>query len=193
MTEAVRVLAFSGSNRRDSFNQRLAHSAANMAEQAGAVVTRLQLCDLPIPLFSEDLERASGLPDNAKVFKNLLIGHDAILLACPEYNSSITPALKNALDWASRKEGDEPPMAAYRGKVAALLAASPGALGGLRGLVTVRSILCNIGVLVIPDQVAVGRAFEAFDEQGALKDERTAQRVRNVARTLVHTAGALAS
>ena len=191
MTTPVRVLAFSGSNRRASFNQRLAEAAAVFAEEAGAQVTRLSLCDLPIPLFSEDLEAASGMPENAQAFKQALIDHDAFLISCPEYNSSITPALKNALDWASRKQGDEAPLAAYQGKVAGLLAASPGGLGGLRGLVTVRSILGNVGVHVVPGQVAVGSAFEAFDDAGTLKDSGTAKRVRGVVDALVRTTAAL--
>lgn len=189
--QPVRLLAFSGSNRKASFNQRLVKAAAAFAESEGASVTVLALCDLPIPLFSQDLEEASGMPENAKVFKQALIEHDALLISCPEYNSSITPALKNALDWASRKEGDEPPLKAYRGKVAGLLAASPGSLGGLRGLVTVRSILGNIGVHVVPDQVAVSQASDAFDDDDALKDENTAKRVRGVVRSLVETTQAL--
>lgn len=191
MGEPLRVLAFSGSNRGASFNDRLVGVAADAAEGAGAAVTRLRLADLPIPLFSEDLEAESGMPENARVFKQHLIDHHAFLISCPEYNSSITPALKNALDWASRRQGEEASMIAYRGKVAGLLAASPGALGGLRGLVTVRSILSNIGVHVIPEQVAVSSAFEAFAEDGTLRDEGSARRVAGVVTSLVRTARAL--
>ncbi|MDP1592373.1 MAG: NAD(P)H-dependent oxidoreductase, partial [Prosthecobacter sp.] len=112
--------------------------------------------------------------------------HDAFLIASPEYNSSITAVLKNALDWASRDESDdEPALSAYRGKTAALLSASPGALGGLRGLVHLRSILGNIGVIVLPDQVALPKAHEAFDDAGQLKDQRPAKQVTALAQGLV--------
>ncbi len=124
-----------------------------------------------MPLYDGDLEAAGGLPDNAKKLKQLMIAHHGFLISAAEYNSSITAVLKNAIDWASRPEGDsEPPLVCYRGKAAALMSASPGALGGMRGLVHVRSILGSIGTHVIPDQVCVPKAYEAFDGQGALKD-----------------------
>jgi len=165
-----RILAFDGSLRKDSYNRKLVAIAARGAERAGAEVTRFKLSDLPLPLFSEDLER-EGTPENARKLKELMRSHDAFLISCPEYNSSITGALKNAIDWASRPAPNEPSLVAFDGKVAGLLAASPGALGGLRGLVHVRAILGNIRVLLIPDQLAVSRAHEAFDEQGELRDE----------------------
>lgn len=108
-------------------------------------------------------------------------------LACPEYNSSITGVLKNTIDWVSRPREGDPPLAAFTGKVAALLSASPGALGGLRGLAHVRSILGNIGVIVVANQIAVPKAMEAFDTQGRLKDERLAGKVAGLARELVDT------
>jgi chromate reductase, NAD(P)H dehydrogenase (quinone) len=112
---------------------------------------------------------------------------DGFIIASPEYNSSITPVLKNAVDWASRTESEgEPPLAAYRGKVAALCSASPGALGGIRGLVTLRSILGNIGVVVLPDQVCISAAHEAFDDSGKLKDERKTKQITALAKSLVN-------
>jgi chromate reductase len=167
-----RLLAFDGSLRRDSFNRRLVQCAAEGARRAGAEVTLLALRDHPMPLFDEDLEAASGMPAEARRFQEALAAHDGFLIASPEYNSSVTAALKNALDWASRAVPGQPPLFAFRGRVAALMAASPGALGGLRGLVTLRSILGNIGVLVLPDQLAVPRAHEAFGPEGRLKDDR---------------------
>ena len=141
----------------------------------------------PLPLFDQDLESAQGLPAGAKQFKALLREHDGFLIASPEYNSSFTPLLKNAIDWASRAESkDEPPLAAYRGKVAALLSASPGALGGLRGLVHLRALLGNIGVIVLPDQVAIGAAHEVFDDAGLIKDERKSAQIANLARSLTN-------
>jgi NAD(P)H-dependent FMN reductase len=181
-----KIVAFAGSLRAGSFNKKLVAIAAVAARAAGAEVTIVDLRELALPLFDQDLEDASGLPEGAKKFKALLRASDGFLIASPEYNSSISAALKNAIDWASRAEtDDEPSLAAYRGKAAALFATSPGALGGLRGLVTVRSILSNIGVLVLPDQVAIPTAHEAFDEAGKLKDERKAKQVAALAKSLV--------
>lgn len=187
-----KIVAFAGSLRADSFNKKLLAVAVDAARAAGAEVTVVDLRELALPLFDQDLEDASGLPDGAKRFKALLREADGLLIASPEYNSSITAALKNAIDWASRAESDdEPPLVAFKGKAAALLAASPGALGGLRGLVTVRSILGNIGVLVLPDQVAISSAHEAFDDAGKLKDERKAKQVARLASALVALAAKL--
>lgn len=183
-----KIVAFAGSTRTGSFNKQLVALAADAARSAGAEVTVVDLRDLALPLFDQDREAADGLPAGAKKFKTLLRESDGFLIASPEYNSSITGVLKNALDWATRSESDdEPPLAAFRGKAAALFAASPGALGGLRGLVHLRAILGNIGVLVLPDQVAIAVAHEAFDEAGKLKDERKGKQVAELARNLVAT------
>ena len=181
-----KIAAFAGSLRAGSFNKKLLTLAADAARAAGAEVTIIDLRELALPLFDEDLEAASGLPEGAKKLKALLRASDGFLIASPEYNSSVTGALKNAIDWASRSEADgEPPLAAYRGKAAALFSASPGALGGLRGLVTLRSILGNIGVIVAPDQVCIGAAHEAFDDAGQLKDARKVKQVTALAQGLV--------
>ena len=165
-----RILAFAGSLRRDSWNKKLARVAAEGARTAGAEVTLLDLTDLPLPVFNEDLERDEGTPANATRLKELMVAHHGLLIASPEYNSSVTAALKNAIDWASRNAKGEPPLVAFQGKVAALCAASPGQLGGLRGLVTLRSILSNIGVVVLPQQVALPKAHELFAPTGELSD-----------------------
>ena len=189
-----KIVAFAGSTRTGSFNKQLVTIAAEAARAAGAEVTVVDLRDLALPLFDQDLEAADGLPAGAKKFKALLCESDGFLIASPEYNSAITGVLKNAIDWATRSESDdEPPLAAFRGKAAALFAASPGALGGLRGLVHLRAILGNIGVLVLPDQVAIPVAHEAFDEAGKLKDERKGRQVADLARKLVETASKLRS
>lgn len=167
-----KILAFAGSARRESYNKKLLKIAASGAQAAGAAVTVIDLADYPLPLFNEDLEQESGAPENARKLKQLFFEHQGLLIACPEYNSSITPLLKNTIDWVSRPAAGEPSLVAYRGKVATLLSASPGALGGLRGLVHVRSILGNIGVIVLPDQIAVAKAFEAFNPDGSLKDAK---------------------
>ena len=183
-----KIVAFAGSLRAGSLNKKLLAIAADAAGAAGAEVTIVDLRELALPLFDQDLEDASGLPEGATKLKALLRASDGFLIASPEYNSSITAALKNAIDWASRSASDdEPPLVAYKGKVAALLATSPGALGGLRGLVTLRSILGNIGVILLPDQVCISKAHEAFDEAGKLKDERKVKQVNALAMALVET------
>ena len=181
-----KILAFAGSTRAASYNKQLVRFAASAARAAGADVTLLDLRDYPLPLFDEDLEDQQGLPENAKKLKSIFHEHDALLIASPEYNSSVTAVLKNTIDWVSRAESDdEPSLAAYHGKTAALLSASPGVLGGLRGLVHLRAILGNMGVIVLPDQVAVPKAHEAFDDKGGLWDERTATQVTRVVQGLV--------
>jgi chromate reductase len=144
----------------------------------------LDLKDFPLPLFDQDLEAEHGMPDNGTKLKRLFIDHDGLLVASPEYNSSITAVLKNAIDWLSRPAPGEPPLVAFRGKVATLMSASPAALGGLRGLVHLRSILGNIGVIVLPDQVAVPKAHEAFQPDGSLNDAKQQAGIEALGRTL---------
>lgn len=193
MTTPPKILAFAGSAREGSFNKKLVKIAAAGAEAAGVEVTYLDFRDLPMPLYDGDLEAKSGLPDTVRQFKTLMKAHQGLLIACPEYNSSITPLLKNAIDWASRPEADEPPLACFRGKAAALMATSPGGLGGLRGLTHVRSILQNIGVLVIPDQKAVSNATAAFGADEQLVDEQQQTAVKGLGQSLAHLLLKLAS
>lgn len=191
MSRSPRVLAFAGSTRKESFNKQLARVAAEGARDAGADVTWLDLKDYPLPLYDGDLEDAEGLPENARTLKRLFAEHDGFVIASPEYNSSITAVLKNTLDWISRREGDEARLIAFQGKVAGLLSASPGALGGLRGLVHLRSILGNIGVLVLPDQLAVPKADIAFAEDGSMKDPVQQSSVQRIGRKVADVAGKL--
>ena len=173
-----KILAFAGSSRKDSFNKKLVKIAASGAENSEATVTYIDLADFLMPIFDQDLESEHGIPKKAHEFKKLLIEHDGFLIASPEYNSAFSPLLKNVIDWASRAESkDEPPLVAYKGKVAAIMATSPGALGGLRGLVFLRMLLGNIGVTVIPDQIAVPKAMKAFANDGSLIDEKQQQTV----------------
>jgi NAD(P)H-dependent FMN reductase len=179
-----RILAFAGSTRRESFNKKLVAIAAQGAREAGTEVTLIDLKDFPLPLFDQDLEAEQGMPENGKKLKKLFIDHDGLLIASPEYNSSFPAVLKNAIDWVSRPAPGEPSLVAFRGKVATLMSASPGALGGLRGLVHVRSILGNIGVIVLPDQIAVAQAHEAFNPDGTLKDPKRQAGIEGLGRTL---------
>lgn len=186
-----RILALAGSARKESYNKRLLRVAVDAVTEAGGDVTVIDLKDYPLPIMDEDLEREQGTPANATTLKQLFFEHQALLWACPEYNSSITPLLKNVIDWVSRRADGESPLQAYTGKVAGLLSASPGALGGIRGLVHVRSILGNIGVIVLPDQVVVPKAADAFGDDGKLKDAALQGRVVTLAKSLVRVTGEL--
>ena len=185
-----KILAFAGSSRKDSFNKKLLAIAALGAQEAGANVTLVDLADYPMPLFNQDIETAKGIPENALKFKKLLIDHDAFIIASPEYNSAFSPLLKNTIDWASRAESDEePPLVAYHGKLAVIMAASPGALGGLRGLVFLRMLLANIGVTVLPDQQSIGQAYKAFHDNGSLIDDRKQKIVLGLGQKLAYAVG----
>lgn len=176
-----KILAFAASIREGSYNKMLLSVAVDGAREAGADVTLINLADYDMPLMNQDLEAREGLPEKAKAFKTLVQQHDALLIASPEYNSGFSPLLKNCLDWASRSEhSDEPAQAAFHGKSAALLAASTGSLGGMRGLVMLRMLLANMGVMILPKQAALPHAGAAFDANGRLKDVRMEQRVRKV-------------
>ncbi len=188
MPYAPKILAFAGSTRTESFNKKLIKIAAQGARNAGAEVTLIDFRDLPMPLFDADLESKDGLPENAKKFKQLMLANDGLLISSPEYNSSFSGVLKNAIDWASRREkDDEPPLACFTGKVAVLVSASPGALGGLRGLVQLRMTLSNIRVLVLPEQIAVSKANEAFNPDGSLKDPKQQASIEKLGATLGET------
>jgi NAD(P)H-dependent FMN reductase len=187
-----KILAFAGSTRTGSYNKLLVRLAAEGARTAGAEVTLIDLHDYAMPLFDEDLESGSGLPEAARKLKALFREHDGLLISSPEYNSSITGVLKNAIDWVSRTETeDEPPLVAFRGKTAAIMSASPGGLGGMRGLVHLRALLGNIGVLVLPDQVAISSAHTAFDAVGNLTDPRKGAQVSELGKALAETVAKL--
>ncbi|MCH2134309.1 MAG: NAD(P)H-dependent oxidoreductase [Phycisphaerales bacterium] len=172
-----RILAFSGSLRRNSWNQKLVEIAAQGARDAGAEVTLIHLADYPLPVYNEDLEAEDGLPSQATELKDLFRAHQGLLIASPEYNSSVTAALKNTIDWISRPQEDCPPLDCYDGKIAGLMATSPGALGGLRGLGPIRSILGNIKVTVLPRQVALPRCHEALAEPGRITPDALHEQV----------------
>jgi chromate reductase len=185
-----RILAFSGSIRRDSWNRKLIQVAVDATRAAGGEVTLIDLADYPLPLYNGDLEDRDGLPDNALRLKALFKEHDALLIASPEYNSSIPPLLKNTIDWVSREWQGESGLVPYQGKVAAILAASPGQFGGMRMLPHLRQILNTLGVLVLPGQFSVAHADSAFDEEsGALK---SLARLHALVLELVNTSTALA-
>lgn len=169
---APKILAFAGSVRQESFNRRLLPAAIAGARAAGAEVNHIELADYLLPLFDQDREAREGLPDNARRMKALMKESRGFLLACPEYNSSITPLLKNTLDWASRQDGAESGSVPYKGKLVGLVSASAGRWGGMRGLRHVREILTTLGCIVLPEQYCLSGADLAFDGQGAIKDDK---------------------
>lgn len=166
------VLAFAGSLRAGSYNKKLVRIAANGARAAGAHLTEIDLRDFPMPIYDGDIEASEGLPENARKLRALFVEHQGFLIASPEYNSGMSAALKNAIDWVSRPQPDVVPLIAFRNKVIGLMAASPGVLGGIRALPMVRQILSNVGAIVIPTQIAVGRAAEVFAVDGRLIDDK---------------------
>lgn len=182
-----KILAFSGSLRRDSFNQKLVKNAANDATEAGAEVTVIALRDYPLPLYDQDEFDQGGFPETVLQLKQLFKSSQGFLIASPEYNGSFSGVLKNAIDWLSRAEPGEDPLAlsCFRGKCAALMSTSPGPLGGLRGLEPVRSVLTNVGMLVLPQSRAIPSAFQAFDTQGNLVDEANQTAIAQLAQALV--------
>lgn len=171
MAAKLKFLVFAGSTRKESFNKKLAKAAEQILRNNSADVTYLDLRNLPMPLYDGDLETDQGIPENGLKFREILKSHQAFLISSPEYNSSISGVLKNAIDWASRPISGEPSLVCFKGKVVSLMSASPGKLGGIRGLVTVRSILSNIGCVVLPDQLCIPFADKAFNTENNLVDE----------------------
>ena len=159
MANPPRILAFSGSARRESLNKKLLAVVVTATRAAGGEVTLVDLTDLPMPLYNGDLEDAEGMPPNAQKLIELITQHDALLIASPEYNSQMTPLLKNTIDWCTR--GDENPLV---DKVA------------------------HLGCHVVPVQCILPQADKAFDDQGALKDERHRKSTNAVATALVRVA-----
>ena len=182
MAVAPRILAIAGSARRDSLNRKFLAVAVAAARDAGGEVTLLDLNDFVLPLYHGDLEEASGLPENAKRLIALLKAHDALLIASPEYNSMITPMLKNTIDWCTRADDDP-----FQGKVAAVISASPGGFGGVRSLVMAQQLLLKLGCHVVPGQCALPNAGKAFDAAGKLLDARAEKSVRALMAALVAT------
>mmetsp|Transcript_35535 Transcript_35535/g.81401 ORF Transcript_35535/g.81401 Transcript_35535/m.81401 type:complete len:226 (+) Transcript_35535:55-732(+) len=177
LLRAPRILCISGSNRVGSVNTKLATVAARMLQSKGAEATQLNLVDHDLPLFSQDLE-TRGAPPAVLKLKEMFGNADALMVASPEYNGAMTPALCNVITWMSRPVADpkEPMYGSFKGKVGVVISTSPGGLGGLRGLSPIRQLLTNLGTNVLPEQVAIGGAFKAFEGEGdALKLKNTDQ------------------
>jgi chromate reductase len=183
MPNTIRILAFSGSARNESLNRKLLAVAVGASRAAGAEVTLLEPDDYTLPLYDGDLESVGGMPVKAAKLVSLALKHHALLIASPEYNSFITPLLKNTLDWMSR--ADEKPFA---GKVAAVVSASPSALGGTRSQVLAKQLLIHLGCHVVPAYCTLSYAHEGFDADGRLKDSRVQKSVEDIVAQLIDTA-----
>jgi chromate reductase, NAD(P)H dehydrogenase (quinone) len=189
-----KILVFAGSIRSASYNARLAALAAKELALIGADVSRISLEDYPLPLYDGNLEARSGPPDNALKLKRMMGTHHGVFIASPEYNASITPLLKNTIDWISRvRERGEAPLAVFKDRVFALGGASDGAFGAMRSLLALRQVLeLGCGALVIPEQITVIRASEAFDEMDNLKEERAVNALKRVVQRLTDMAREMA-
>jgi chromate reductase, NAD(P)H dehydrogenase (quinone) len=182
MSSQPRLLFISGSARSASFNRRLAELGAMIATANGIGATALALGDYPMPIYDGDIEATGGVPENARKLQAVMAAHSGVFIASPEYNASISPLTKNAIDWVSRIRDDgNSGLEVYKTRVFALGAASPGGTGGLRGLIALRYTLeMGLGALVLPDQVLVARAGQAFDDHGHLADKDAQERFKTV-------------
>lgn len=178
MAVEKKVLAFSGSLREDSFNKKLVNEAAKIAAQMGAQVKVIDLKDYPMPFYDADLESKFGLPEQAKRLRDLMIGSDAIIIASPEYNGSLSGILKNTIDWMSRGEDAQFSRDAFKDKLFAIMSSSPGGGGGKRGLDHLRVIIQNVGGKVITAQTVIPNAADAFTSQGSLKNPDQQEQLR---------------
>ena len=174
----IKILAFSGSARANSFNQMTVNA---IVEFCTGEVTHLNLRDLALPIYDGDLEDRSGLPESAKALRTLIKTHDALVIGCPEYNGFMTPLLLNAIDWASRSEQTSPDTSIFKDKLVLICSTSPGALSGMRAASHLKTLLGGIGMLVLPDLFAIPGSHKAFDEQGRLVDEAQQLRARQIA------------
>ena len=189
--KTIHIAGFAGSLRKNSFNQRMLERAAFGAREAGAEVDLVDLGDFDLPIFHDELSAGESLPDGVLALKDRLRHADGLLIASPEYNCSVTPLLKNVLDWCSVPTNRENPDCCLEGKHAGVMATSPGRLGGIRGLFHLRDILMDVGIHPINHQFALPGAGQAFAEDGSLMDERMDETLRRIGSELVRISGAL--
>lgn len=182
MTNPLKILAFSGSSRAESLNQKLLLATGEAVRAAGGEVTLVSLRDFPLPLYDGDLEEAEGLPANARKLVELIKDHPGLLIASPEYNSMITPLLKNTIDWCTRADDDP-----FPGRVVAVVSASPGVLGGIRSLQQAQHLLLHLGCHVVPGNTILPQAQKAFGSDGKITDPRALKSVQELATKFVET------
>lgn len=185
-----KILTFAGSNRTGSHNARLAALAAKELTLLDVDVTRISLQDYPLPLYDADLDARSGQPDAAYKLKHMIMAHQGVFIASPDYSASVTPLLKNAIDWVSRvRERGDPLYAAFKNRVFAIASVSPEPSGGLHALQALRQVLeAGCGALVIPEQLAVPSADDAFDEMGNIADTHLANKFHGMLSRLLDMA-----
>jgi chromate reductase, NAD(P)H dehydrogenase (quinone) len=187
MPDKPRILVFAGSAREASLNKKLARAAAKVVNEQGGEATYIDLRDYPMPIYEGDLEEREGMPEAARRLRDLFVSHPAFLIVSPENNGSIPSLLKNAIDWLSRDVDGKSGLEPYRGKIVALMAASPGAFGGVMALGHLRQSLVKLFAHVIPDQFPLPKADQAFAEDGSLNQPWQQKSVLNVVRQLVET------
>jgi NAD(P)H-dependent FMN reductase len=186
MAYKPKILAFAGSLRQHSFNKRVLKVVVKGAEKAGADVTTIDLNDFPMPIYNADHHADIGFDEHALRLQGLLVRHDGLLIATPSYNGSLSAALKNAIDWASRANDIYQKADIYPGKVAAIISASPGSLGGIRALAHLRGVLSSVNVHVLPSEVAVPFAADRFDGDGLeMVDEQMKTTLESLGASLV--------
>lgn len=191
---AARILVFAGSIRTGAYSGKTADVAMKELAEQGAEVTRISLGDYPLPIMDQDLEKEKGVPENAYRLGRLIAANDGMLICSPEYNASIPPLLKNAIDWVSRIRKDAGrPFKPFEGKVAGLCSSSEGAFAGARGLYHLRAVLMHCQVEIVTPQCSVARANEAFGEDGAFKEEHSRKSMATVCRTLIERANMLST
>ncbi len=183
----TKVLAIAGSTRADSYNKKLVKEASEIAREMGAKVIVVDLNDFHMPFYDADFERREGMPANAKRLRSLMMSSDAIIIASPEYNASIPAVLKNAIDWASRSEDGKGSHDAFKGKKFAIMSASPGRGGGVRGLAHLRSIIEDVGGEVLEKQVTIPRAHTSFTADGNLESSATKEQIKEELADLIPT------
>ena len=187
----MRIITLAGSARDGSHNQKLASAAGQTLADLGAEVVDIRLSDFPLPLMDVDMQNRDGIPEPAMQLGRQVAAADGLFIASPEYNSSIAPLLKNAIDWVSRiSEIDGEAVKPWRGRVVALGAATPGKVGGLRALPHIRTVCLSVGCLVITEQIAIGFAARSFDDDGKLIDEGDRTRLAASCQQLLRFAGA---
>lgn len=191
MSKKIKIVAFAGSSRVDSFNKKLIKVSIPYLEEFGAEVVFLDLKDYQLPVFDEDAEAAQGLPPLVRELKDIFISADGFLISSPEYNGFFSGLFKNTIDWLSRMVEGYPPLECFQHKTVGLMAASPGGLGGIRVLPHVRHLLSNLQMYVIPGQFGLGNAGSAFSSDGSLIDKKQQESVKNICKNLVEITKAL--
>ncbi|RUX28079.1 NAD(P)H-dependent oxidoreductase [Mesorhizobium sp. M7A.F.Ca.US.011.01.1.1] len=194
MAVIPKILVFAGSLRNGAYSGRTADVAQKELAMQGAEVTRISLADYPLPILDEDLEKEKGVPENVQKLGRLVIAHDGLLIATPEYNGSIPPLVKNTIDWVSRVRRDGGrPVRPLAGKVAGLCSSSSGHFAGIRCINHLRAVLVRCQMEVVTPECSVPDGGDAFDEDGNFRDERLHKSMEHLCRTLIETSRMLST